>query len=157
MADDSSPPKVAPGLVAEIVSSYLGKNAIGIDQIGSLITMVHRSLSGLGAIAPASSPEALTPAVPVRRSVHPDFVVCLECGVRNQTLRRHLRTQHGLEVADYRARWKLAPDHVLTAPAYSARRSAMAKQSALGRTRQEADIPSSGATQSIDSIQAGFV
>jgi predicted transcriptional regulator len=140
MADDSSPPKVDPGLVAEIVSSYVGKNPIGIDQIGSLMATVHRTLSGLGQAAPASLPEAVTPAVPIRRSVQPDYVVCLECGVRSQTLRRHLRVQHGLEVAAYRARWKLPPDHPLTAPAYSARRSAMAKQIGFGRGRQEADI-----------------
>jgi predicted transcriptional regulator len=133
MTDDSSAPKVDPILVAEIVRSYVAQNSIGVDQIAGLIATVHRALSGLGTNAPAPLAEALTPAVPIRRSVQPDYVVCLECGFRGQSLRRHLRVQHGLEVADYRTRWKLVTDHPVTAPAYSTRRSAMAKQAGLGR------------------------
>lgn len=127
MADESSGQKLDPGLVAEIVRSYVAKNSIGVDQIGGLIATVHRTLSSLGANAPVPAKEALTPAVPVRRSVEPDYVVCLECGFRAQILRRHLRTAHGLEPAAYRTRWKLATDHPLTAPAYSAQRATMAK------------------------------
>lgn len=141
MADDSSPPKVDPGLVTEIVSSYLAKNSIPVDQLGGLIATVHHTLSGLDRGAPASLPEALMPAVPIRRSVQPDYVVCLECGLRGRTLRRHLRVRHGLDAAAYRARWKLPLDHALTAPAYSAQRAMMAKQTGLGRTRQDADVP----------------
>ena len=134
MADDSSAQKVDPSLVAEIVRSYVGQNSIGVDQIGGLIATVHRTLSGLGQSAPV--PGALEPAVPIRRSVQRDHVVCLECGFRAQMLRRHLRDAHGLEPAVYRGRWKLAVDHPLTAPAYSERRSTMAKQSGLGRPRE---------------------
>ena len=143
MAEDSSTEKVNPGLVAEIVSSYVGKNSIAIDQIGPLIAAVHRTLSSLGTNAPASpaTEEKLTPAVPIRRSVQPDHVVCLECGFRAVTLRRHLRVAHGLEPAAYRVRWKLATDHALTAPAYSEHRSAMAKQLGLGRPRAAAETP----------------
>jgi predicted transcriptional regulator len=71
--------------------------------------------------------------MPICRSVRPDHVVCLECGLRSKTLRRYLRTAHGLEPADYRARWKLPADHPLTAPSYSAQRSAMAAQFGLGQ------------------------
>ena len=84
------------------------------------------------ALAPA---ERSTPAVAIRRSVQRDHVVCLECGFQGKTLRRHLRVAHGLEPAAYRVRWKLAADHTLTAPAYSERRSTMAKQLGLGRKR----------------------
>jgi predicted transcriptional regulator len=77
--------------------------------------------------------QTLVPAVSVRRSVQPDYVVCLECGYRARVLRRHLRVAHDLEVADYRTRWKLPADHPITAPAYSERRSTMAKQIGLGR------------------------
>jgi predicted transcriptional regulator len=77
----------------------------------------------------------LAPAVSIRRSVQPDSVACLECGFRGKTLRRHLRSAHGLDPAAYRARWKLAVNYPLTAPAYSAHRSAMAKQLGLGRPR----------------------
>ncbi len=133
MADESTAQKVDTGLVAAIVRSYVAKNSVAVDQLASLITTVHRALSGLGTTAAAFAAEALTPAVPIRRSVHQDHVVCLECGVRGQTLRRHLRLRHGLDVAAYRARWKLSLDHPVTAPAYSERRSVMAKQLGLGR------------------------
>lgn len=146
MADDSSPSKVVPGLVADIVRGYVAKNNIAIDQLGGLIAMVHQTLSGLGQVVPASLPE-LTPAVPMRRSVQPDHVVCLECGFRGMVLRRHLRVAHGLEPAEYRLRWKLPIDHPITAPAYSRRRSTMAKQIGLGSTRQEAPVPSEFAVE----------
>ena len=141
MADDSSAPKVDPRLVAEIVRSYVGHNSTDVDQIGGLIATVHRTLSGLGTNAPPTRAEALTPAVPIRRSVQPEYVVCLECGFRSRTLRRHLRVKHGLEVADYRARWKLSADHALVAPAYSTHRSAMAKQLGLGRKPAPVETP----------------
>jgi predicted transcriptional regulator len=135
MTEDGSRGKVDPQLVAEIVRGYVANNSIAVDQLAGLISTVHQTLSGLDAntAAPPSATEKLTPAVPVRRSVQPDHVVCLECGVRSKTLRRHLRVAHGLEPAGYRARWKLPSDHPLTAPNYSARRSAMATQLGLGQ------------------------
>ena len=136
MADDSTAQKVDPSLVADIVSSYVAQNSIGVDQLAGLIATVHRTLSGLGTNAPAPVAEALTPAVSIRRSVQPNYVVCLECGFRGQILRRHLRVAHGLEPAAYRVRWKLSADHPITAPLYSERRSTMAKQIGLGRPRQ---------------------
>ena len=143
MAEDSSSQNVDPHLVAEIVSRYVAKNSVAIDQLGGLIATVHQTLSGLGTNTPASTlaPEKLAPAVPIRRSVQPDYVVCLECGYRAVTLRRHLRVVHGLEPAAYRARWKLATDHALTAPAYSEHRSTIAKQLGLGRKRPAAETP----------------
>ena len=138
MADDSSPQKVDPILVAEIVSSYVAQNSVGVDQVAGLIATVHRSLSNLGERAP--TPVALEPAVPIRRSVQRDHVVCLECGFRGQTLRRHLRAAHGLERAEYRSRWKLAANHPLLAPAYSERRSTIAKGIGLGRKAQEVAV-----------------
>jgi predicted transcriptional regulator len=143
MADDSGAQKVDPGLVAEIVSSYVAKNSVAVDHLGGLIATVHQTLSGLGTntTAPTLAPEKLAPAVPIRRSVQPDHVVCLECGFQAKTLRRHLRVAHGLEPAAYRVRWKLATDHALTAPAYSERRSTMAKQLGLGRKSAAVDTP----------------
>jgi predicted transcriptional regulator len=142
MAEGSSE-NVDPHLVAEIVRSYVAKNSVAVDQIGGLIATVHRTLSGLGTNTGATSlaPEKLAPAVPIRRSVQPDYVICLDCGFRAVTLRRHLRVAHGLEPAAYRARWKLSSDHPLTAPAYSERRSTMAKDLGLGRKRVEAATP----------------
>jgi predicted transcriptional regulator len=135
MADDNRAPSVDLHLVARIVRNYVAKNSVAIDQLGGLIAMVHQTLSALGTNTPAPTvaPEKLVPAVPIRRSVQPDYVVCLECGFRAVVLRRHLRIAHGLEPAAYRVRWKLATDHALTAPAYSERRSAVAKRLGLGR------------------------
>jgi ROS/MUCR transcriptional regulator protein len=84
MADDNNVPKVNPSLIAEIVRSYVAKNHIAVDQIGGVIATVHQTLSGLGTnmSAPAPVTERLTPAVPIRRSVQPEYVVCLECGFR---------------------------------------------------------------------------
>src|SRR5271168_4987106 len=113
MAEGSGSQKVNPSLVAKIVSSYVAKNSVPVDQVGGLIAATHQTLSGLGSAGPTPAPGPLVPAVPVRRSVQPDYVVCLECGFRGQTLRRHLRTSHGLEPAEYRARWKLSRDHTL--------------------------------------------
>ena len=114
-----------------------GRSARRTDRDGASDT------SGLGTntTATTSAPEKLTPAVPIRRSVQPEYVVCLECGFRGITLRRHLQAAHGLEPAAYRARWKLATNHALTAPAYSERRSTMAKQLGFGRKRAEVEPP----------------
>src|SRR5271163_3556527 len=133
MADDSVAQKIDRSLVAEIVSSYVAHNSVGVDQLASLITTVHRTLSGLGESTPTPVPGTLEPAVPIRRSVQRDHVVCLECGYRGQVLRRHLRLAHGLEPAAYRVHWKLPADHPIIAPAYSERRSTMAKEIGLGR------------------------
>ena len=139
MAEQDLPPGVDPDRVARIVSSYVRHHQIGPDQLAGLIAEVHRALAGLGR-APLPVQEALKPSVSIRRSVQQDHVVCLECGYRAQVLRRHLRIAHDLEVADYRTRWKLPADHPIIAPAYSERRSTMAKQLGLGRKAQEAVV-----------------
>jgi predicted transcriptional regulator len=137
MADDNSVPRVDPSLVAEIVRSYAAKNHLAVDQIGNVIATVHQTLIALGTntYAPAPAAERLTPAVPIRRSVQPEYVACLECGFRAQILGGHLRMRRGFDARTYRARWKLPSDHPLTAPAYSAQRSAMVKQHGFGRNR----------------------
>ena len=130
MSDNPAAPAIR-SLVAEIVSSYVKKNQIEPAELPTLITMVYQSLLAAGK---APEPEQnRTPAVPIRQSVRPNYVVCLECGRRAKMLRKHLRDIHGLSAEQYRAKWKLSSDHPLTAPAYSERRSAMAKQFGLGR------------------------
>ena len=140
MADNSSAQKVDPRLVAEIVSSYVAKNSVGVDQVAGLIATVHRTLSGLGESTLTPALGTLEPAVPIRRSEQRDHVVCLECGYSGQVLRRHLRLAHGLEPAAYRVRWKLTVDHSITAPAYSDRRSTMAKEIGLGRGARDVAV-----------------
>jgi predicted transcriptional regulator len=131
---------VNPLHTTKIVGSYLRHHTVGASQLPDLITSVHRSLTE--ARQPSPPEELLTPAVSVRQSVRHDYVVCLECGYRGKTLRRHITTRHGLSREEYLRRWGLQPDHPLTAPAYSEHRSTLAKQLGLGRKpKAEAAIP----------------
>ena len=122
---------VDPLLTAKIVGSYVRHHRLGPDQLPDLITSVHRALNELG--QPNPPEEVLTPAVSVRQSVRHDYVVCLDCGYRGQMLRGHINRQHGLSRDEYLKRWGLRHDHPLTAPAYSERRSTLAKDIGLGR------------------------
>jgi predicted transcriptional regulator len=127
---DTSRRAVDQSLVAKVVSSYVKKNQLSPADMPTLISTVYQSLLALGK---PPEPEPPTPAVPIRRSVARDYVVCLECGWRGDMLRRHIRVRHGLGRDDYRRRWGLPFDHALIAPAYSERRSGMAKQRGLGQ------------------------
>jgi len=131
---------------AKIVAAYLRRNPMPADQLGTVILTVHQALNGLGKAAPkAEGPR--TPAVSIRRSVHRDYVVCMDCGWRGQMLRRHVATAHGLSVEEYRARWNLLADHAMTAPGYSERRSTMAKRIGLGRARASVEAPEPAAPE----------
>ena len=153
MAEQDTP---SPGVdlyrVARIVGSYVQHHQIGSDQLAGLIGEVHRAFASLGRAPPVQEP--LMPAVPIRRSVQQDHVVCLECGYRAQVLRRHLRVVHDLEVAVYRSRWKLPADHPVTAPAYSERRSTTAKQIGLGN-RLGQSVGNSPTPQSVSRQRRG--
>src|ERR1700751_2743624 len=128
-----------PHSTAMIVSSYVRHHTLRPEQLSDLIATVHHALSHLG--QPIQTEEVLTPAVSVRRSVHYDYVVCMDCGYRGQTLRRHISAQHALNKDEYLKRWGLRNDHPLTAPAYSERRSTLAKALGLGRTPKAAVLP----------------
>jgi len=120
-----------PSLTSKVVRNYVRHHKLAANQLSDLILTVHQAISQLG--QPPVQEEARTPAVSVRRSVHQDYVVCLDCGFRGISLRRHIRTRHGLSKAEYVQRWGLRSDHPLTAPAYSERRAAIAKVIWLGR------------------------
>jgi predicted transcriptional regulator len=131
--------RVNPLLTAKIVRSYVQHHSVGASELPGLITSVHRGLSEVGRPSP---PEMLlTPAVSVRQSVRHDYVVCLDCGYRGKTLRRHISSRHGLSRDEYLRRWGLQPDHPLTAPAYSEHRSTLAKQLGLGRKPKADEAP----------------
>jgi len=122
---------VDPHLTTKIVSSYLRHNTVASGQVSDLITSVHRALRQLGQ---GGQPEEVhTPAVSVRQSVRHDYVVCLDCGYKGKTLRRHISSRHGLNGDEYLKRWGLRQNHPLTAPAYSEHRSVLAKGLGLGR------------------------
>ena len=121
-------------LTTNIVAAYVRRNQIGTDQLPILISTVHQALASLGKPV-AQFDRERTPAVPIRRSIHRDYVVCLECGWRGKMLRRHLASGHELSVEQYRVRWNLPREHPMTAPSYSEQRSSLAKQIGLGRGR----------------------
>jgi predicted transcriptional regulator len=140
MAGETKYQGAYPQLVTKIIASYVSHHNVAPEQIPDLIGAVHRTIDSLG--KPAEPQGVLTPAVPLRRSVTRDAVVCLECGWKGKMLRRHLSTRHGLTGEQYLKRWALPNDHPLTAPAYSAQRSSLAKELGLGRGgRQTASSP----------------
>jgi predicted transcriptional regulator len=115
-----------------VVASYLRRNSVGVDQIGAVVTNVTQALGDADrhlaggasevrsvSTAPAERPE---PATSVRSSVKPEYIVCLECGAKLKTLKRHLQSTHGLNPKQYRDRWELKPEYPMTAPLYSERR-----------------------------------
>ena len=139
MADEAKYQGAYPGLVTKIIASYVKHHNLSPEQIPELINSVHRTVDALG--KPAETQATLNPAVPIRRSVQRDAVVCLDCGWKGKMLRRHLSTRHGLNAEQYLKRWNLPSDHPLTAPAYSAQRSTLAKELGLGRGgRQSAPV-----------------
>ena len=128
-------------MAADIVSAYVSHNALPASEIPTLIQTVYRSLSEMdGAPAPAeeAAPEPLKPPVPVRQSIKPDYLVCLEDGKKLKMLKRHLRTNYDLSPEEYRAKWGLAADYPMVAPNYAKQRSEFAKKIGLGRKRAEA-------------------
>jgi predicted transcriptional regulator len=131
--DDATRKKVLVELTAEIVAAYVGSNSVPSDQIGAIINQVHQALTALGTRTDVTTPEPPRPAVPVRRSVFDDHIICLEDGKRLKMLKRYLRARYGLSPAEYRAKWGLPPDYPMVAPNYAAQRSAFAKQIGLGR------------------------
>jgi predicted transcriptional regulator len=124
--------------VAEIVAAYVRKNSIDAAALPGLIANVGQSLATL--VEP-SAPEPLTPAVPIRRSIANDAITCLDCGYKGKLLKRHLTTAHGLSPEEYRNRWSLPSDYPIVAPAYAARRSALAKSAGLGQRQQPSGTP----------------
>lgn len=120
-------------LAVNIVTAYVGNNPLPAAQIPDLIQTVHSSLTGLEHGSAETKAEAQKPAVPVRKSVFPDYIVCLEDGKKLKMLKRHLRTNYNMTPDEYRAKWGLSPDYPMVAPNYAAQRSEFAKKIGLGR------------------------
>ena len=119
-------------ITARIVAAHLGNNQVDASAIPSLIQSVYRTVSSVDAPEPEAV-IALQPAVPVKKSVFPDFIVCLEDGKKLKMLKRHLHTSYGMTPADYRTKWSLPRDYPMVAPNYASTRSVLAKQIGLGR------------------------
>lgn len=121
-------------LTSTIVSAYAAHHSIAHSELDGLIRQVYGSLEGADK---AAAEERKEPAVPVRRSVKRDFIVCLECGSQHKMLKRHLRREHGMTPAEYREWWELKSDYPMVAPSYAEKRSELAKRIGLGRKPAE--------------------
>jgi predicted transcriptional regulator len=129
MSDTAQQPDVL-GLTAQIVSAHVSNNSVTPDALPALIQEVYRTLSGVG--KDPVQPDKPQPAVPVKKSVFPDHIVCLEDGKKLKMLKRHLKTAYNMSPEQYRERWGLTPDYPMVAPNYARHRSSLAKKIGLG-------------------------
>ncbi len=117
---------------ADIIAAFVGQNRVTAEQLPDLIRSVHQTLSSLGQ-APAAPSSPQKPAVPISKSVHHDYIVCLEDGAKLKMLKRYLRSRYNLSPEEYRRKWGLPADYPMVAPAYAARRSEFARLIGLGK------------------------
>ncbi len=125
-------------LTADIVSAYVSNNAVASADLPTLISDVYAALQRTETDAAEPEPEPAKPAVPIKKSIHPDYIVCLEDGKKFKSLKRHLRTHYNLTPEEYREKWGLPTDYPMVAPNYAAARSELAKKMGLGQQRRRA-------------------
>lgn len=122
-------------LTADIVSAHVSNNSVAVNDLPVLIQNVHEALNGLG--APSEEPQAKQePAVSIRSSIKPDYIVCLEDGKKLKMLKRHLMTHYNMTPDEYRRKWGLSPDYPMVAPNYAEQRRTLAKKIGLGTKRR---------------------
>lgn len=135
MSEDNRPEYI--DLTADIVSAYVSHNPVPSADLPGLIAEVHGALAGLAGPAEEPPPEPPKPAVPVKRSVTPDYIICLEDGKQFKSLKRHLRRQYDMTPEEYREKWGLPADYPMVAPNYARARSELAKEMGLGQQRRK--------------------
>ena len=118
-------------LTSNIVAAHVANNPVAVNDLPLLIREVYQTLANVGGLAEGEA-ERPTPAVPLKKSVTPDYIVCLEDGKKLKMLKRHLKTAYNMTPEEYRERWGLAPDYPMVAPNYAKQRSKLAKQIGLG-------------------------
>ena len=118
-------------LTTEIVAAHVSNNTVAVADLPNLINQVYQSLSTIGT-APAPAPERPQPAVSIKKSIHPDYIVCLEDGKKLKMLKRHLKTAYDMTPEEYRERWNLPADYPMVAPNYAKQRSQLARDLGLG-------------------------
>jgi predicted transcriptional regulator len=123
-------------LTAKIVSAYVSNNTVPASDIPGLINQVHTALTRVSGKSADTPLESLRPAVSVKKSITPEYIVCLEDGKKFKSLKRHLRTQYNMTPEQYREKWALGADYPMVAPSYAAARSQLAKQMGLGQQRR---------------------
>ena len=132
MTDSNDMTETIITLTADIVAAHVSNNSVAVSDIPTLITNVHTALSGLGGRAPAPEVRA-EPAVSIRASIKPDYIVCLDDGKKLKMLKRHLMTHYGITPDEYRAKWGLPADYPMVAPNYAEQRRSLAVKIGLGR------------------------
>lgn len=123
-------------LTADIVSAYVSNNTVASSDLAGLINEVYGALQRTSGSTVEPEPEPLRPAVPVKKSVTPDYIICLEDGKKFKSLKRHLRTHYDMSPEEYREKWGLPTDYPMVAPNYAAARSELAKKMGLGQQRK---------------------
>lgn len=123
---------------ADIVAAYVSNNSVSAGDLPALIQSIHKALTGIVTGVEPVEVVVKEPAVPIKRSITPDFLICLEDGRKFKSLKRHLRTKYNLSPEDYRAKWGLAKDYPMVAPNYAMARSNLAKQMGLGQGSRQA-------------------
>jgi predicted transcriptional regulator len=121
-------------LAAEIVAAYVSNNPVPASELPAMIKSIHSTLGGLGGTSQSEMQTGQKPAVPVKRSVNPDYIICLEDGKKLKMLKRYLRSNYNMTPEEYRAKWGLPADYPMVAPNYAAQRSEFAKKIGLGRS-----------------------
>ena len=135
MDNQENPAEGLVSLTADIVSAHVSNNSVAVNDLPTLIQNVHNALSGLGRVQ-EEPPAKQEPAVSIRSSIKPDYVVCLEDGLKMKMLKRHLMTDHGMTPDQYRQKWGLGPDYPMVAPNYAEQRRTLAKKIGLGTKRR---------------------
>jgi predicted transcriptional regulator len=120
---------------ADVVSAFVSKNKVPVAELPALISQVHTALAAFATGAPEAAPQKSEPAVPIKNSIKPDYIVCLEDGKKFKSLRRHLKSSFGMTPDEYRKKWGLSYDYPMVAPNYAAQRSQLAKNMGLGNFR----------------------
>jgi predicted transcriptional regulator len=123
-------------LTADIVSAYVSNNTVASSDLSGLISEVYGALQRTSGAAAEPEPEPLRPAVSIKKSVTPDYIICLEDGKKFKSLKRHLRTHYDMSPEEYREKWGLQSDYPMVAPNYAAARSELAKKMGLGQQRK---------------------
>lgn len=123
-------------MTANIVAAYVGKHVVPVAELPGVILAVDKALRGLTVEQREPDADKLLPAVPIRKSITSEYLVCLEDGLKFKSLTRHIKSCHGLTPDEYRAKWALPEDYPMVAPSYSEKRSQLAKEMGLGKIRQ---------------------
>ncbi|RJF89548.1 MucR family transcriptional regulator [Oleomonas cavernae] len=137
MSDETAAHSEILSLTAEIVASHVSNNSVPVSELPQLIQQVYATLANIGAPKVEPAPVRPQPAVPVKKSITPDYIICLEDGKKLKMLKRHLKTAYDMTPEEYRARWDLPPEYPMVAPNYAEQRRDLAKKIGLGTSRRK--------------------